>query len=68
MIKITILLLVLTVIAYGICDLLVCMDDDEKILDVIRNEFPTRFYISVIAFYGLLIAFAVSLIITIVTW
>lgn len=69
MIKITIILLILTLIAHGICKIVgASMDVEEKLIATIRNEYPTRFIISVIAFYILLITFAVCLIITIVTW
>ena len=69
MIKATILLFVLTLIAHGICKIVgASMDVEEKLIATIHNEYPTRFIISVIAFYILLIAFAVCLIITIVTW
>lgn len=69
MIKTTIILFVLTLIAHGICKLVgASMDAEEKLIATIRNEYPTRFIISVIAFYILLAAFAVCLIITIATW
>lgn len=69
MIKTTIILLILTLIANGICKIVgESMDVEEKLLATIHNEYPMRFIISVIAFYMLLISFAVCLIITIVTW
>lgn len=69
MIKTTVLLFILTLIAHGICKIVgASMDVEEKLIATIRNEYPTRFIISVIAFYILLIAFVVCLIITIVTW
>lgn len=69
MIKTTVILFILTLIAHGICKLVgASFDVEEKLIATIRNEYPMRFYISVIAFYILLAAFAVCLIITIVTW
>lgn len=69
MIKTTILLFVLMLIARGICKLVgKSMDVDEQIVAAIRGEYPMRFIISVIAFYILVAAFAVCLIITVATW
>lgn len=69
MIKITIILFILTLIANGICKIVgESMDNEEKMASVIWNVYPIRFTVSVIAFYVLLVAFAVCLIITVVTW
>ena len=69
MLKTTIILFILTLIAYGICKLVgESMDAEEKMASVIWNAYPVRFVVSVIAFYVLLVAFAVCLIITVATW
>ena len=69
MIKTTIILFVSALIANWICKLVgASMDVEEKLIATVREEYPTRFIISVIAYYILLAAFAVCLIITIATW
>ena len=69
MIKITIILFILTLITNGICKLVGnSLDNEERAIAIVLNEYPTRFILSIIAFYVSIIAFVICLIITVVTW
>lgn len=69
MIKVTIILIILAVIASIVSKLIgSTMSVDEAIVAQIRNEFPLRVTISVGIFLILSVAAFICLIITIVTW